>query len=70
MLRLPPATRPVLQLMYTPAYYQPYPAPSTDATDDGILTAAMSGAHVTDLRAFLRHAMAMGHEVLIHHNVG
>ena len=70
MLRLPPATRPVPQFMYTPAYYQPYPPPTADATDDGILTAAASDAHTADLRAFLRNAAAKGHEVLIKHSVG
>ena len=70
MLRLPPAERPVPQFMYTPQYMQPYPLPTSDATDDAILTAASSDAHKADLRLFLRYAAAKGHEVLIHHNVG
>jgi hypothetical protein len=70
MLRLPPAKRAVPQFMYTSAYYQPYPEPTADATDDAILAAASSDAHKADLRSFLRHAAAEGHEVLIHHNVG
>ena len=48
----------------------PLPLPAESATDDELLGAASTQAHVHSLRGFLRHAAAQGHEVLINHSVG